>query len=658
MAWTNPVVALDVYSDNFAGYELPSIACDPALGYVYLSATEGLDVSAMSSTILFTRSLDDGVTWQFPLRVSSPNCSGSSLVVGADGTIYMTYVDYVLGQVLMQKSTDHGASFASPVAVANMLDNLSTRPIGWRLGDSFLGVRGYPYYREGGLAPNFPVVAVDKSAGPTRGNLYVTWAEYADGVVSPATSFVGHVGATNTYATAQPVPLDCDIRGFLPTVEFGNGQTHVYVFQGTVGQTVLISGSANNFGSLSHLSMEMADGSLLFVDYQTLPDPTATTGPAHTKPTIFTLPRTGRYFLDLESSVGNTSYTIQLRRYTPSAGSVARDMRDIVLVHSTNGGATWSGKLRVNHDPPGADQTMPGVAVDGGGHVYVAWYDRRDAAAGDSVHAYAAVSSDGGLSFGPDLRLSSRPSSWSGPVSTDIGVLPGEIIGDRIAIAAEDNYGIVAWADLRDWNTNSDIYAARIVSDVPTAVEAVSGLAGEPVVGGVRLSWQVNDVHAVTGLRVFRAAEDGIETPLGEADILPTREGTLAYLDATVEPGRTYDYRLQVRAGGQLTWLGPVEVTTPSRIASLAWRAAWPNPFARRTSVKLAVPRVSEGSVRVYDVQGKEVRTLAAGRFEPGERTIEWDGRDASGGMAAPGLYFVAAQVGGESTRMRVARVP
>ena len=63
------------------------------------------------------------------------------------------------------------------------------------------------------------------------------------------------------------------------------------------------------------------------------------------------------------------------------------------------------------------------------------------------------------------------------------------------------------------------------------------------------------------------------------------------------------------------------------------------------------------GVVRVYDVQGKQVATLAEGAFEPGERTIEWDGRHAGGGQAAPGIYFLTAQVGDQRVQMRVARV-
>jgi flagellar hook capping protein FlgD len=658
IVWENPLVALDVYTTSaFLGYDQQSLECDPALGYVYLCATEGTDFSNNAgSTILFTRSLDNGSTWQSPLRLSSPNCKGPSVAVGADGTLYVTYVDYALGQVLLQKSTDHGASFLPPLAVASMLDNLGVPPLGWRLA---LGAqRVYPYYLDSGLAPNFPALAVDKSPGPTRGNLYLTWAEYAAGTVSPAASLVGDAGNNHDFDTAQPVPLDSDITGFLPGFEFGQGEVDYFVFQGTAGHTVWISGSASDGGRGSSLQMELPDGSRPLVSKQVLLDPNAIVGPHVALPTIYTLPRTGRYFLSLGSGPGDASYLIQLRTYTAAPTSVARDMRDIVLVRSTDGGAKWSAKQRVNHDAAGTDQAMPNVAVDAHGDVYVAWYDRRDGAAGDSVQAYASVSGDGGQTFGRDLKLSSRGSAWLGAPDPAFGfLLPGDLVGDRIAVAAGDDFGIVAWVDLRDWPIRSDIYAARII-DAPTAVSAVSDLEAEPIDGGVRLSWHVNDLRNIAGLRVFRAADDSPEAPLGEAELIPSREGVLDYLDTTAEPGRTYNYRLRVRAGAQVDWLGPVTVQLPARVTALKWRAAWPNPFARRTSVKLAVPHEAVGTVRVYDVQGKEVRTLSAGRFAAGEHVLEWDGRDASGGMAAPGLYFLTAHVGGERTQLRVARVP
>jgi len=424
---------------------------------------------------------------------------------------------------------------------------------------------------------------------------------------------------------------------------------------------VWISGSGYP-SAVSNFYMEMPDGSKQFLGSQSLFNPADVPSVGVPKPAIFTLPRTGSYYIALFSTTLPESYTVQLRTYIPSPTSVAKDMRDIVLVRSTDGGATWSSKLRVNHDPAGADQAMPNVAVDGRGRAYVAWYDRRDAANDDSVNTYASVSVDGGTSFGPDLRLSGRSCAWVGAPDPQSQLHPGALIGDRVAIAAGDDYGIVAWADLRDWPgainaPHADIYAARI-TDAPTATEAVSDFAAEPRSDGVRLSWIVNDTHGVSGLRVYRGGEGEGEAALGTADIVPSSAGHLDYLDATAEPGRTYSYRLRVSGIAGTRWLGPVAVTTPPRITALAWRAAWPNPFARGTAAKLAVPRAAQGAVHVYDVQGKEVRALARGAFEPGERTIEWDGRDAAGGLVAAGIYFISAQVGGENARLRVARIP
>jgi hypothetical protein len=440
----------------------------------------------------------------------------------------------------------------------------------------------------------------------------------------------------------------------MPEIHQSNTSRY-FAFDGTAGQTVWIDGSAPYEYPYS-LFWEMPDGSRVFshAAYLTSQSP----GFGRTAPIILSLPRTGRYYLRLDPPVGaSLSYAFRVRTYAPTAGSVSRDMRDIVLVRSTDGGQTWSGKVRVNHDPPGADQHQPNVAVDDQGNVYVAWYDRRGIATGDSVHAYASVSVDGGLGFGPDLKLSSQPSGWRGVAEPQFELLPGELIGDRIAIAAGDGFAIVAWTDLRNWPARSDIYAARI-TDVPTATTAVSDLNAVAVAGGVRVSWYVNDPRGASGLRVHRSEGDGEESPVGDEIATTSQPARLELLDTSAEPGRTYAYRLEIRSGTRVEWLGPVSLSLPARVTALACRVSGPNPFARGTTVTLAVPRATAGAVRVYDVQGKSVRTLAEGWFEPGERSLAWDGRDAAGTEAAPGIYFVSAEVGGEHARIRLARVP
>ncbi len=103
---------------------------------------------------------------------------------------------------------------------------------------------------------------------------------------------------------------------------------------------------------------------------------------------------------------------------------------DILAIRSTDGGATWSLPARVNDDPPGALQFFPWVAIDGQGDVHVVWYDRRN----DDVDLdlYSASSTDGGGTFGPNIRLTA---------ASFVPVLPTEggaaaFIGDYNGIAA------------------------------------------------------------------------------------------------------------------------------------------------------------------------------------------------------------------------------
>jgi hypothetical protein len=58
-------------------------------------------------------------------------------------------------------------------------------------------------------------------------------------------------------------------------------------------------------------------------------------------------------------------------------------------------------------------------------------------------------------------------------------------------------------------------------------------------------------------------------------------------------------------------------------------------------SIAYDVPRRTSLAIRVYDVQGRAVRTLVAQEAEPGHYAVEWDGRSATGRTVAAGTYFI-----------------
>ena len=71
-----------------------------------------------------------------------------------------------------------------------------------------------------------------------------------------------------------------------------------------------------------------------------------------------------------------------------------------------------------------------------------------------------------------------------------------------------------------------------------------------------------------------------------------------------------------------------------------------PNPFIRHTQIRYELPIASHIKLAVYDVAGREVRTLVDGTEPAGFYKVAWDGRDDEGHLAPSGVYFLRFQAG------------
>jgi hypothetical protein len=74
--------------------------------------------------------------------------------------------------------------------------------------------------------------------------------------------------------------------------------------------------------------------------------------------------------------------------------------------------------------------------------------------------------------------------------------------------------------------------------------------------------------------------------------------------------------------------------------------AAHPNPFNPVSNITLSLPAESHVDLAVYGVNGRLVRTLAAGKFGPGNYFFTWDGKDAAGRNVCPGMYIYRLTAG------------
>jgi len=77
-----------------------------------------------------------------------------------------------------------------------------------------------------------------------------------------------------------------------------------------------------------------------------------------------------------------------------------------------------------------------------------------------------------------------------------------------------------------------------------------------------------------------------------------------------------------------------------------ALRAPSPNPFNPVTTLEFTLAARSHVTLRVYDVKGRLVRTLADETMPQGEHRMEWDGQDHQGNLAASGVYFLRFAAG------------
>ncbi len=90
----------------------------------------------------------------------------------------------------------------------------------------------------------------------------------------------------------------------------------------------------------------------------------------------------------------------------------------------------------------------------------------------------------------------------------------------------------------------------------------------------------------------------------------------------------------------------------------VALRQNVPNPFNPMTGISFDLPRAGQTHLVVYDVAGREVRTLVNADLAAGEHTYIWNGADDAGRQVSAGVYLYHLRSGAvdEVRRMTLVR--
>ena len=84
--------------------------------------------------------------------------------------------------------------------------------------------------------------------------------------------------------------------------------------------------------------------------------------------------------------------------------------------------------------------------------------------------------------------------------------------------------------------------------------------------------------------------------------------------------------------------------------------AAYPNPFIDNMKIEFALPdsyRSDQVDIAVYDLQGKRIREIWNGKYQPGFYTVVWNGTNSLGKPVSSGVYLLRMNVSGQEAIYR-----
>jgi flagellar hook capping protein FlgD len=82
-----------------------------------------------------------------------------------------------------------------------------------------------------------------------------------------------------------------------------------------------------------------------------------------------------------------------------------------------------------------------------------------------------------------------------------------------------------------------------------------------------------------------------------------------------------------------------------------------PSLFSDRATLRYELPATTDGSLQVYSVDGRNIRTLLDGQLRGGTHQVVWDGRDGAGNLVPTGFYLIRLVTDQQTVENRILRI-
>ncbi len=199
----------------------------------------------------------------------------------------------------------------------------------------------------------------------------------------------------------------------------------------------------------------------------------------------------------------------------------------------------------------------------------------------------------------------------------------------------------IAFQIVNETKTESDIWKVRVnIFGEPLGIpiQVTTGPANDGLP-----SWS-NDSKTI----VFHSDRDGT----GDFDIwtIPASGGTATKLSdkgdfdpSFSQNGRFVAYTAFTKPSSPKQTISSNEVSLPS---NFNLEQNYPNPFNPATEIRFQLPEASHIVLKIFNILGEEIRTLADEVYEVGNQSVRWNGKDSHGNPVPSGVYLYHFKAG------------
>jgi hypothetical protein len=303
-------------------------------------------------------------------------------------------------------------------------------------------------------------------------------------------------------------------------------------------------------------------------------------------------------------------------------------IEEIYYKASADGGVTWSPDARLTNNS--ASSRSPKVYVSGP-DVHVVWYDERDG----NLEIYYKHSTNGGFSWGPDVRLTNYAGdSWNPEIA-----VTGKIVH-------------IVWTDRRDVNILRIFYKASADGGVTWSPD-ISLTESHGGVPSIFVSGP--DVHVVwadtrdANWEIYHKISTNGGFSWGD-DIRLTNNSSYSYYPSVAVSGSKIhvvwtDERetgnMEVYYKRNLDYLVGIPEQHTGIPNEFSLSQNYPNPFNASTTIQFDLPVPSKVRLMVYDSIGREVTTIFDRELAAGAYRHTWESRGKSSTTVSSGIYFI-----------------